>query len=528
MLAGAGSERTGDARMIGAPIVLAHEPAFTIGAAELLPATREVVLNGERSVIEPRVMQFLVALHRSDGAVVSKEDLTILCWEGRIVGEDAINRVVSRARAVAENQAGGQFRIETITRVGYRLVPADAATVVRHPAPAAAARRAPRLSRRNLVIGGSAAAVAVAGGGAAWILSRRDTMPAEARRLYEEARSPFFQNTPEQTANTIGKLKQAAQIAPNNADILGLLGFAYVLLATKSHPSQRQELRERGFSAARRALAIDPNQGDALTAFVRGTIMYRNWEAWEQKCRAALRRQPNHDLLNIMMSFLLMQVGRLDESLHYGEIANRLAPDIPPLYWQRCLILWNMGRLDEAEALISRGIALWPSNGSVWFLHVYYLMYNGEAARAAAIVADDSARPPAPDWIFDGVALQAKALATQDPAAVRAAIAKWNELAPSSPTTTQAAAIFAAFVGDFDTSFRMLDSYFFDRGFTNPDASFARVPGIVDRDTYFLFDRPIVAIHRDPRFGRLTKDIGLDDYWTRTGTRSRVVASATP
>ena len=79
MLAGAGSERTGDARMIGAPIILAHEPAFTIGAAELLPATREVVLNGERSVIEPRVMQFLVALHRSDGAVDSKEDLNILC-----------------------------------------------------------------------------------------------------------------------------------------------------------------------------------------------------------------------------------------------------------------------------------------------------------------------------------------------------------------------------------------------------------------------------------------------------------------
>src|SRR5690349_18762944 len=99
MLAGAGSEGTGDARMIGAPIVLAHEQPFTIGSAEFLPATREVLLDGERSVIEPRVMQFLVALHRADGAVVSKEDLTILCWEGRIVGEDAINRVVSRARA---------------------------------------------------------------------------------------------------------------------------------------------------------------------------------------------------------------------------------------------------------------------------------------------------------------------------------------------------------------------------------------------------------------------------------------------
>ena len=58
-------------------------------------------------MIEPRVMQLLVALRRANGAVVSKDDLGQLFWEGRIVGEDAINRVVSRLRAVAEKQAGG-------------------------------------------------------------------------------------------------------------------------------------------------------------------------------------------------------------------------------------------------------------------------------------------------------------------------------------------------------------------------------------------------------------------------------------
>ncbi len=67
-------------------------------------------------------MQFLIALHRADGAVVSKDDLLQSCWEGRIVGDDAINRVVSRLRGVAQNGAGGQFRIETITKVGYRLL----------------------------------------------------------------------------------------------------------------------------------------------------------------------------------------------------------------------------------------------------------------------------------------------------------------------------------------------------------------------------------------------------------------------
>jgi DNA-binding winged helix-turn-helix (wHTH) protein len=131
-----GDTRQSQASEIGhlrAPIVLAHEQSFRIGDAEFRPATREVRFAGQTSVIEPRVMQLLIALHRVGGAVVNKDDLLRSCWEGRVVGEDAINRVVSRLRGVAEKEAGRQFRIETITKVGYRLLSAsgkalDAAT----------------------------------------------------------------------------------------------------------------------------------------------------------------------------------------------------------------------------------------------------------------------------------------------------------------------------------------------------------------------------------------------------------------
>ncbi|WP_214622090.1 winged helix-turn-helix domain-containing protein [Sphingobium nicotianae] len=127
-----------------APIVLAHEQSFQIGDAEFRPATREVRFATRTSIIEPRVMQVLIALRRAEGAVVNKDDLLQSCWGGRIVGEDAINRVVSRLRGVAENEAGGQFRIETITKVGYRLLSASGealATAKDRPSRAHAARR---------------------------------------------------------------------------------------------------------------------------------------------------------------------------------------------------------------------------------------------------------------------------------------------------------------------------------------------------------------------------------------------------
>ena len=112
-------------------VSLAHEPSFSLGPLHILPATREIVHeDGQRSVVEPRVMQMLIALVRADGAIVTREALIESCWEGRIVGEDAINRVVSRLRSTAGGIGAGLFRIETVTRIGYRLVrlePADEA-----------------------------------------------------------------------------------------------------------------------------------------------------------------------------------------------------------------------------------------------------------------------------------------------------------------------------------------------------------------------------------------------------------------
>jgi DNA-binding winged helix-turn-helix (wHTH) protein len=153
-----------------APIVLAHEQSFGIGDAEFHPATREVRFAGQTSIIEPRVMQLLIALHRAGGAVVNKDDLAQACWDGRVVGDDAINRVVSRLRAVAEKGAGRQFRIETISKVGYRLLPASVEALDtaadRPSAVPQAASRGPAFSSRGLI------AIAAAGlfllGGAAW------------------------------------------------------------------------------------------------------------------------------------------------------------------------------------------------------------------------------------------------------------------------------------------------------------------------------------------------------------------------
>jgi DNA-binding winged helix-turn-helix (wHTH) protein/Tol biopolymer transport system component len=121
------------------PVDLAREADFPLGASRVSPSSREVVRGTEHEMLEPRVMQVLVALFQANGRVVSRDELIARCWEGRIVGEDAINRAIGRLRRLSEVDREASFVIETIPRVGYRLLPGIAVQAEPGPATASAA-----------------------------------------------------------------------------------------------------------------------------------------------------------------------------------------------------------------------------------------------------------------------------------------------------------------------------------------------------------------------------------------------------
>lgn len=124
---GTAADRFAAADSTGAPrepgrIELAREAAFRLGGLEVDPPRRRVALeDGREEILEPRVMQVLVALARADGRIVSRDELLESCWRGVVVGEDALNRVIGRVRRLSEGLGIGAFKIETITKVGYRL-----------------------------------------------------------------------------------------------------------------------------------------------------------------------------------------------------------------------------------------------------------------------------------------------------------------------------------------------------------------------------------------------------------------------
>lgn len=152
-------------------VVLARASDRRIGALSIEPAACLLrASDGRTQVIEPRVMQVLVALARADGATVTRDELIAACWSGRIVSNDAVSRVISILRTMSLGIGSGSFTVETLNKIGYRLIE-EPVSVIPDPAPPSipAVSADPVLhSRRAMIaLGGVAGAVAV---GSTWLI----------------------------------------------------------------------------------------------------------------------------------------------------------------------------------------------------------------------------------------------------------------------------------------------------------------------------------------------------------------------
>jgi TolB-like protein/DNA-binding winged helix-turn-helix (wHTH) protein len=93
---------------------------FRVGAATIDPVSRDAHWRGGHERLQPQTLKVLQLLASRRGDVVSRDELIQLCWDGRVIGDDVINRSILLLRHFAE-RAGG-FEIETVPRTGYRLL----------------------------------------------------------------------------------------------------------------------------------------------------------------------------------------------------------------------------------------------------------------------------------------------------------------------------------------------------------------------------------------------------------------------
>jgi DNA-binding winged helix-turn-helix (wHTH) protein/tetratricopeptide (TPR) repeat protein len=506
---------------------LAHIPGFALGRLTVRPAFRELLRDDGRSeVLQHRVMQVLIALARADGGIVTRDQLTMSCWDGRVVGEDAINRILSRLRAAAAGIGAGSFRIETITRVGYRLLREGQETP--DVATATDAAPAPRPSRRRVLAGGAAALAAAAAGG--YFLWPRGAgagegpLPPEVAAPMTNAMVALRQATAAGNSEAIGLLRRVVELRPDYADGWGALALAYAWASSGRGPRADASMEVRARAAMERAVALDGHNG--YVALARAQLLPRlgHWREREPILREAARYNPGNDLVQQALGWVLVDVGRCREAVEPFAHAVALESATPNNHYSYVMGLWSANRLEEAERALDEGMRLFPSHFALWFARFYVLLYTGRAGEAAAFAENRPGRPAGiPGEEIDDVAGEARAMVSGRRAELDAAMARALEKAHHAAGHCENAILFACAVGRLDDAFALAEGLYFGRGFDPGELRYSEVQGTYirrgDRRTSLLFFPVAAPMRADPRFARLVEQIGLTRYWAESGTR---------
>jgi TolB-like protein len=114
---------------------LAQSADFHLANVFVRPSSGCIEVNGKSQRVEPKVMEMLITLARSSGQTLSRDQLITQCWGGRVVSDDAITRTLGKVRQIATFSDPPAFKIETIPKVGVRLVIDTPRSVTANPDP---------------------------------------------------------------------------------------------------------------------------------------------------------------------------------------------------------------------------------------------------------------------------------------------------------------------------------------------------------------------------------------------------------
>ncbi len=523
-------------RELSAMIDLAHCDDFGIGAVTVRPSSRELSSTAGTVMVEPKVMQVLVALARTDGRVVSRDDLVAQCWNGRIVGDDAINRIIGKLRRVAEAVGPNAFRVETVARTGYRLVAeapvAPVAAPISPPQLVAAPRGSKRLARWLGITAAIAAVVAVvevARPGhppsllAVPVRTKPATaaMPAAVDDLETRGLSAMFDDTPERSVDSITYLREATALAPRVGSLWGSLAMSYVLSLGWTPPLERAVFVARVRDAAAHGFALAPRENRSAAALVSLEPTFGHWTTKAAALRAteAHAGRDSGPLAYQNIQFLVA-VGRDRAALAETERIAQLSRLVPWIRAAQIDLLAATGRLEEADRLAAEMGAIWPRDRLIWFTRFDLAMFNGQAERALAMAADRADWPNATNAGEIALAAQtARAILSHDRYAIASVLAAL-QAAASGHGSAERAIRAAAALGRPDIALGVAHRLYSGRLTAQPRATMLPLIGLpsdAEPPTAMLFLPPASALRATPGFYALLTDIGLDDYWRVTG-----------
>ena len=314
----------------------------------------------------------------------------------------------------------------------------------------------------------------------------RPTDP-RAYSLYLQGRHYFSLSSTTSFEQAIPAIEGALAIDPEFGPAWAMMGALYWGQANNSLiPYEEGARKARG--ASEQALALDPDQAEPMSLIgLLDVLEGRDVAGGLERVKRALELEPHNQRVLSRAAILARQRGRIDEAISYGEQALRADPLSPNAHAVLGITYFFAGRLDEAEAMRRKVLALSPG----WLAGRYYLgrilLERGDARAALAEMRQESSAM----WRLTGLVLAHHALGQR--AESDAALEELKKLDPVG-IAYQFAEIHA-YRGEIDLAFEWLDR-----------AETTRDSGLSDAVT----DPLMRNLHADPRWAAFVARLRLD------------------
>jgi TolB-like protein len=246
------------------------------------------------------------------------------------------------------------------------------------------------------------------------LASQRPVNP-EAYVLYLQGKVLWGRDTEPDNRAAIEVLERAVTIDPNFASAYAALGHVYAYRLFDVEP--KEEWREKAEAAVEKALSLDPNLAEAHVS--RAALLFTPAHGWQyekaiQECKRALAVDPNLAEAHATLGWVFDHVGLLEEALEEQHAAAAINPGLAgpelltwgTLLWSgkfqevlpllsamppdpfyksiEAFTLWELGRKQEAWALIRELLKADPQEKNVWVAsaHSFLLADAGEGQEA--------------------------------------------------------------------------------------------------------------------------------------------------
>lgn len=105
------------------PSAFRRAPPAAIGSFGVRAASNELIADdGEVIRLRPRLMDVLLRLAAAPGEVVTRQALLDDVWPRRVVADEVLSRAIAELRTALHDDARESRYIETLPKIGYRLV----------------------------------------------------------------------------------------------------------------------------------------------------------------------------------------------------------------------------------------------------------------------------------------------------------------------------------------------------------------------------------------------------------------------